>query len=297
MTGGAAREGPGRLAAAEPDLAVGAELGGYRVEALIGRGGMGGRPPAARACSRAQGGPQAARAGARPGLPLSGALPARVEARGVARPPGDRPDLRGGRGRGPALHRDAARGGHRPEAAPGLRGTARAGARPDARRPAGGRARRCTRARPRASGRQALERPDRRPRPLLPRRLGAPPTPRKAGRPRGAACARWAQSTTSLPSRSAARSWTGVQTCTRSAACSTNASPADRPSAAAPTRRSCSRTWPPALPRRPGTRERGSLRPRDLPPPSGSTRPPGRPERVALGVLAARDPADGGVRI
>ena len=96
------------------DARIGSELAGYRIEAPIGRGGMGDRLPRRAAAPGAQGRAQAAgaRAGREPGLPR--ALRARVAPGGRARPPEHRAALRGRRGRRAAVHQHALRRGHRP---------------------------------------------------------------------------------------------------------------------------------------------------------------------------------------
>ena len=114
-----------------------------------------------------------------------------------------------------------------------------------------GRTRRRSRARARAPRRQALERAARRAGARLPGRLRPEPLPRRRRQHRSARPGRSAPPTTSPPSRSAARRSTAAPTSTRSAACSTSASPASRRSAVAPTRRRCSpssRTTRPTLP-------------------------------------------------
>ena len=94
---------------------IGDEFAAYRLEEMIGHGGMSivyrARHRRARALRR----PQApvARAERRPGLP--GPLHPRVTAGGRARPPQRDPDLRGRRGERRLLHRNAIRPGLEPE--------------------------------------------------------------------------------------------------------------------------------------------------------------------------------------
>ena len=105
------------------DARIGSELAGYRIEAPIGRGGMGDRLPRRAAAPGAQGRAQAAgaRAGREPGLPR--ALRARVAPGRRPRPPPHRAALRGRRGRRAAVHQHALRRGHGP-ARPARRATA-----------------------------------------------------------------------------------------------------------------------------------------------------------------------------
>ena len=84
------------------------------------------------------------------------------------------------------------------------------------------------------------ERAPRRGRPRLPDRLRHHASSSAAPRPTPAGW--WGRSTTSRPSRSAATRSTGARTATRSAACSTSAWPASRRSGARPRRRRCGRT-------------------------------------------------------
>ena len=160
------------------DARIGAELAGYRIEAPIGRGGMGivyraeqlrlGRKVALKLLA-----PELAE---NRGLPR--ALRARVAPRGRARPPEHRPALRGRRGRRAAVHQHALRRGHRPARAAQRAGPARArarAARSPARSPARSTPRTCAASSTATSSRaNILIAARRRPRParaLLPHRL------------------------------------------------------------------------------------------------------------------------------
>ena len=142
---------------------AGREIAGYRIESLIGRGGM---AVVYRAEDMRLGRKVALKllvAAARRQRTVPPALHPGITAGGVAGPPEHRPDLRGRRGRRAAVHRDAVRHRLRPEgparragrpAAPGLDAAA---VRPDR-----GRAGLRPRGRARAPGRQAREHPRRR---------------------------------------------------------------------------------------------------------------------------------------
>ncbi len=160
------------------DLAPGTEFAGYRIDGIIGRGGMGVVYLAEHAgLKRTVALKLLAPALAR-GPPVPRALRSRVAAGRLDRPPERDPDLRGRRGRRAAVHRDAIRGRDRPADAPARRGTARPAAGGPDRRPGRRGARRRPRAGTRAPRRQAGQHPHRRQRgteaaPRLPHRLRA----------------------------------------------------------------------------------------------------------------------------
>ena len=144
------------------DLAPGTEFAGYRIDRIIGRGGMGVVYLAEHAGSEAEGRTQAPRpaAGRRPAIPRT--IRSRVATGRLDRSPERDPDLRGRRGRGPALHRDAVRGRARtygPSCASRGRSTRSRRARIVGQVAA--RPRRRTRPGTRAPRRQARQRPDR----------------------------------------------------------------------------------------------------------------------------------------
>ena len=110
-------------------------IAGYRIESIIGRGGMAVVYRADDLRLRRKVALKLLTAEPRRQRPVPAALHPRVTAGGVARPPEHRPDLRGGRGRRAAVHRDAVRPRQRPEGlltkeSP-LSGPAAAAVRPD----------------------------------------------------------------------------------------------------------------------------------------------------------------------
>ena len=146
-----------------------------------------------------------------------------------------------------ALHRHALRRGSGPQGAAAARPARAAGGDRDP-RPGGERARRGPRARPRPPRREALQRPARhrrRPRRLRPRLPGGL-RPHEAGRRRDRDRRRRPPDGDDRLRRARAdrrrATSTGAPTSTRSAACSTNASRASRRSGASRTSRSSSRT-------------------------------------------------------
>ena len=158
--------------------AVGTDVAGYRIEHLLGRGGMGTRVSRVRRAARPAGRAEAAHSGRVGFRRRARAAAARVAARGTARPPERHPHLRSRATGRPAVHRDALRRRRRPQGAPASRGRAAAGAGRRARGAGRRRARRRAPPRPRASRREAEQRAARlrgRPRALLSGRLRADP--------------------------------------------------------------------------------------------------------------------------
>ena len=196
----------------------------------------GGRVPRDRRAARSQGRAEGAAAGARRRRDVPCPLPAGVARGGRDRPPQRHPGLRGGRGRRPALHRDALRRRRRPRAAARGRGAARARARARAGGTARRRAGRRPRARARPSRRQAVQCPRGEGRPRLPVRLR--PDQGRRGRPAHRDRARSpGPRCTWRPRRCARASPTRARTSTRSAASCSSASPASRRSRARRRRR------------------------------------------------------------
>ena len=199
----------------------GATFAGYRIESVVGRGGMG---VVYRATDLSLARPVALKLIA-PELAederFREPLPRGVAARRLARPPERRPDLRGAARRTGSSTSRCASSRAATSARCWTAGHARSRARARDPRPGRGRAGRRAPARPRPPRREAGQRARRRGRARVPDGLRH----HQAGRPRvdGHRRRSSARSTTSRRSRSAARRSTAAPTCTRSPACSTSA--------------------------------------------------------------------------
>ena len=251
------------------DARIGTELAGYRIEAPIGRGGMG----VVYRAEQLRLGRKVALKLLAPELAENAGFRARFEHESrlaaVARPPEHRAALRGRRGRRAAVHQHALRRGHGPAR---RCSRARAASSPTARSRSPRRSRaRSTPPTPAASCTATSSRPTssspsdgrRRPGALLPDRLRPDEghlLARRAHRHRAPSSA---PSTTSPPSRSRAPRPTAAATSTRSAASSTSASPASRRSRATRDRRDVGA--PAGRAAAPSPRARPTCRPRSTP--------------------------------